>query len=157
MNQKSLANLLKTVVILAAIIGAVLCFIVFPMVGQQLKGKTEENFFWPWLIFLWTGTVPCYLALGKFWKICGTIAADRSFCRENAKGFKQISLLALWDSLYLFAGSVIFLLLNLSHPSVFLGCLLVDFIGFAVSIAAAVLSRLVSRAAAIQDENDLTI
>lgn len=61
------------------------------------------------------------------------------------------------DVLYFFAGSVLLLLVNKSHPSVLLASLLVDFVGIAASILAALLSRLVRRAAELQEENALTI
>ena len=75
--------------------------------------------------------------LAKFWRICVSIGQDHSFCHENAERLKDISLLALGDTIYFFVGNVIFLLLNLSHPSIFLASLVVEFVGFAVCIAAA--------------------
>lgn len=157
MSQKSLANLLKAAVIVAGILGIILYCIVFPLEGSSLAEKAGNGCFWPWMIFLWISAVPCYVVLAKFWRICVSIGQDHSFCHENAERLKDISLLVLGDTIYFFVGNVIFLLLNLSHPSIFLASLVVEFVGFAVCIAAAALSRLVGRAADMQDENDLTI
>ena len=157
MTQKSLANLLKTIVILAGIVGAVLYLLVFPVIGRQLADTAGENIFWPWMIFLWISAIPCYAVLFKCWGISTSIRQDHSFSMENSKKLRMISLLALCDSIYFFSGNVIFLLLNLSHPVVILASLIIAFIGFAISIAAAALSHLVTKAARIQSENELTI
>lgn len=76
---------------------------------------------------------------------------------ENAKYLKAISILALSDSGYFFLANLVLLLLNMNHPAIFLGSLLVEFAGVAVTVAAATLSHLVQKAAKIQQENELTI
>ena len=45
----------------------------------------------------------------------------------------------------------------MSHPGVTLLSLLVVFVGIAAAVAAAALSRLVKKAAALQEQSDLTI
>ncbi len=52
---------------------------------------------------------------------------------------------------------LVLLFLNMSHPGVVLGSLLVVFAGAAAAVAAAALSHLVRKAALLQEENDLTI
>lgn len=50
-----------------------------------------------------------------------------------------------------------FLLLNMSHFTVFAVSLLIVFVGVAISVASAVLSYLVGKAADLQEQSDLTI
>lgn len=95
------------------------------------------------------------LVLG--WRISSNIGADKSFSRENAKLLKWISYLAAGDAAFFFVGNIVLLLLSMSHPSVALGSLFVVFAGVAIAMAAAALSHLVLKAAAIEEENDLTI
>ena len=78
---------------------------------------------------------------------------------EYGKVYRQrtISILAALDSLYFFAANVVFMVINMNHPGVFLISLIVVFIGVAVTVAAAALSHLVRKAAEIQQENELTI
>ena len=54
-------------------------------------------------------------------------------------------------------GNVAYLLLDLSHPGVLLLSLLVVFVGMAVAVIAYALSRLVRKAAGLQEQSDLTI
>ena len=75
----------------------------------------------------------------------------------NSRYLKYISILALADSGYFFLANLALLFLNMNHPAVFLGSLLVEFAGAAVAVASAALSHLVQKAAKIQEENELTI
>lgn len=86
----------------------------------------------------------------KYWK-------DRSFSNENAKYLKWISWLAAGDGIFFFIGNVVLLFINMSHPGVALFSLIVVFAGVAVAVAAAALSHLVKKAAALQEQSDLTI
>ena len=113
--------------------------------------------FWPWLLFLWGTGIPCYMALFEFWHVCGEIKADNSFCEENAIRMMNIALLILGDVAYFFAGNVLFLMLGMNHPGIFLISLAVDVFGVGIGVAAAALSHLVYKAAVIQAENDLTV
>ena len=47
--------------------------------------------------------------------------------------------------------------LNMNHPGIVIMSLLIVFAGTAIAVAAAALSRLVKKAAALQEQSDLTI
>ena len=85
------------------------------------------------------------------------IGKDRSFSMDNARLLQRISRLAAGDAVFFFLGNVLLLLLNMSHPGVVLAALVIVFVGVAVAVAAAVLSYLVQKAAALQEQSDLTI
>jgi len=158
MTQAKLAQLLKLIVIGLGIIGASVYFLVLPTVGRDWAAEEGfSGFFWPWLLFLWGTGIPCYMALFEFWHVCSEIKADNSFCEENAIRMMNIALLILGDVAYFFAGNVIFLLLNMNHPGIFLISLAIDVFGVGIGVAAAALSHLVYKAAVIQAENDLTV
>lgn len=55
------------------------------------------------------------------------------------------------------AGNIIYLLLDISHPSVLLFSSIIVLIGIAIFIAAMGLSQLIRNAAELQEENELTI
>ena len=101
--------------------------------------------------------VPCYAVLVIAWKIATSIGNDNSFTELNSKRLKNVSVLSIATSIYLFVGATVFLLLSMCHFSMFLGACLVSFVGIAISVASAVLSYLVKKAAALQEQSDLTI
>jgi hypothetical protein len=159
MEQKALSKWLKIIVVGVGLCGLAVYFLILPAFGQSIVYDYPEFKSWylPWLIFLWTTGIPCYTALVFGWKIAANIGADKSFSMENAKLLKWISWLAAGDSIFFFVGNVAMLLAGMSHPGVALGSLLVVFAGVAVTVAAAALSHLVKKAAALQEESDLTI
>lgn len=159
MNSKHLARWLKTILIGVGVCGLIVYSFILPAYGLAMRGLYPEfsNRFWPWLLFLWATAVPCLAALVCAWKIAANIGADRAFVAQNAMYLKTIATLAVGDAAFFFAGNLALLLLNMSHPSVTLASLLVEFVGVAVAVAAAALSCLVQKAAALQEQSDLTI
>ena len=159
MEQRTLVRWLKILVIFAAVCGIAICVGILPMVGKRMIEVYPEfsYCYHPWLIFLWILAVPCFIALVLAWKIFKNIEEDHSFCMENADVLRKISFLAAADSAVLFVGNVLFLLLNMNHPSILLGACIVVVVGIGISVAAAVLSHLVRKAAKLQEENELTI
>ncbi len=159
MEQKTLSRWLKLVLIGVGLCGLVVYGAILPLYGQSILAVNPDmgNRYWPWLIFLWASGVPCYAALVIGWRIAGNIGRDHSFSEDNARYLKRIALLAAGDAVFFFAGNIVLLFANMSHPGVVLGSLLVVFAGVAVSVAAAALSHLVLKAALLQEQSDLTI
>lgn len=160
MDQKKLANWLKAIIVGVALLGILVCAVVLPSIGKMFMQHYDGEFdyaFWPDLIFLWVCMIPCFIALLPAWRIADNIGKDRAFSIENAKCFKLISILAAADSAFFFIGNIVLLFLWMNHGGFALMSLVFVFIGIAVSVAAAVLSHLVGKAAKMQDENDLTI
>ena len=159
MDQKKLSNWLKGIIIGMAVCGAVIFFIVFPVMGTDvLKSYPEfSGWFWPWLIFLWIVGIPCYVVLTYGWSIASEIGKDRSFTMKNAESLKKIMVTAVADTAVFFVGNLVFLFLNMNHPSVVLASLFVCFAGISVGVVAGALSHLVQKAAVIQEENDSVI
>lgn len=159
MEQRILAWWLKIMVIFVGVCGALLCGGALPMAGRHLASAYPEfaYCYYPWLIFLWILALPCFAALVLAWKIFGNIEKDCSFCMENADYLRKVSYLAAADALLLTLGNIVFFLLSMNHPSILLLCLMAAIVGVGVSVAAAVLSHLVMKAALLQEQSDLTI
>ena len=159
MKQKSLSNWLKAIIIGMGIVGLVFYGLVVPALGNDLVSHYPEYIdgCYLWSGLLWLTALPCYIVLYLAWKISDNIGKDNSFCKENALGMKYISTLALGDSIFFFAGNIIYLIIGFNHPSVILAALAVVFIGISIAVAAAVLSHLILKAAQLKEENDLTI
>ena len=159
MEQHRLIKWLKFLVIFAAGCGMVMDLGVLPGVGSWMVDLAPEfgGYFWPWLIFLWILSVPCYMALWMAWKIFTDIEKDRAFTMENAERMGTISFLAAADAVFLVVGNVVYLLLHMNHPGVLLASFFIALVGIAIAIAAAMLSHLIRKAARLQDESDWTI
>lgn len=159
MQKKSMANWLKIIIIGMGIIGLAFYGLIVPLLGDDIVSHYPEysSWYYWWTGFLWLTAVPCYIVLYFAWKISTNIGKDNSFCKENAISMKHISTLVAGDSIFFFAGNIIYLVMGFNHPSVVLASLLVVFIGISIAGMAAVLSHLILRAAQIKEENDLTI
>lgn len=159
MSQKGLANSLKAVIIGIGICGLIIYFYFLPIWGKAiLYNATEyEHCYLPWMIFLWATAIPCYLVLICGWKIASEIGKDNSFSDINAKLLKCIAGLAAFDSGFLFTGSLLLYFLDMSSSILIVLVILVVFAGITVTVAAAALSHLVYKAAALKKESELTI
>jgi len=159
MKQTTLAKWLKVIIIIAALFGISVFAIFIPLCGKDLTAAYPEfeNRYWPWLIFLWAAAVPCFAALITGWMLADSMKKDKCFTFANAKRLKLISLLAAGDTAFFFAGNIVLLFLDLSHPGIVLETLVIVFAGIAISVAAAALSHLIRKAAELQEQSDLTV
>lgn len=159
MSQKKLSIWLKAIIICTGLIGVFACAVIIPNIGKAIIASYPDrpemqNWFVPWLIFALISAVPCYLALISAWKIACEISRDNSFSHKNARSMKNISIFALIDSVYVFAGNIVMMFLKMTHGSVFISLMLVTAVGMIITVAAACLSHLIEKAAVLKDEND---
>lgn len=159
MQQKDFSKWLKLIILGIGLCGLVIYLFAVPFCGKELVQQNPEYAYCylPWLIFILLTAIPCYIVLVFSWKIVANIEKDHSFCKENAKYLKYISLLAAGDSAFFFVGNIIYLFLGMNHPGILLASGVITFIGIAITVASAALSHLVMKAAQLQEENDLTI
>ena len=159
MNQNKLSLYLKVILAVIGVCGLVVYFLILPTCGESLHASFPEfaAWHWPWLIFLWITTIPCYAALFFGWRIACNIGQDKSFSLENARLLQIIAWLVAGVTLYYFIGNVVFLFLNMNHPGIILIALLICAVGVSITIAAVCLSHLVKKAADLQEQSDLTV
>ena len=159
MDQSQLSRSLKAIITGAGICGLVIYFVALPVCGDALLADHPEfsAWRWPWQIFLWLTGLPCYAVLVNGWRIASNIGRDKSFSIENARLLKAVAWLAAGDTLFLFAGNIVLLLLGMNHPTALLLSLIICFVGIAITVAAVCLSHLVRKAAELQEQSDLTI
>ena len=161
MSQKQLAAWLKGVLVCAALIGLFIYAYVLPIaIGKQyfLENYPEySGAYVPMVVFISLSAVPCFLALYRAFAIAVQIGRDNSFSEINAKHMRRISLYALIDSIYFFAGNAVFAVLNIYSAGFILPALFIVLAGIMISIAAACLAHLIAKAAAMRKENDSII
>lgn len=161
MNQKTLALMLKIIIIGVALCAAAVYIWIIPQeLGKPLAEAGNGEFaycYTPWVIIVSLTALPVAAALVISWMIADNIGKDRSFCIQNAKLLAVISVLAIADTVYFFIANIVMLLLNMSHPGVMLISLFICFVGVAAAVVAAALSHYAYKAAKLQNESDLTI
>lgn len=156
MTQKKLSRWLHAVIIAAAVCVLLVYLWLLPMTLADLSQAYYAGafLFIPALIF--TG-LPILIALAFAWLIAREIGRDNSFSKKNAEYMKIIAALALGDVIYFQLGVIVFAFVGVTHPSVLIAAFLLDCVGLAISVCAAALSHLILKAAAIREENDLTV
>ena len=80
MKQKEMARWLKVILVTAAVLLALGCFVILPVLGRDtaVTNPDLEYMYYPCLIFFWISAIPVYLAFWKGW-IIPTLAAMTSF------------------------------------------------------------------------------
>lgn len=161
MDKKVISYLLKTVV---AFIVTVFLFAGVYLVPSYMRfiqqyESSIGSIFQMVLIYINVSFVPVYLCLLMAWRVFTTIGRDNAFCRENVKRFQTASWLAIVDVLMVIS---FYLLLRLSFDYLvspfFLLCTLgLILLGLSASIVCFALARLVSQAAELKQEVDLTV
>ena len=106
--------------------------------------------------------IPYMIALWHYFRICGNIGNDRSFCVENAQRMNAIARLLFIASGMWAAALIAVVLMNIGMIAGYTALLLVEIIlalmaTVAVGLVAKMLALLVGRASRLQEENDLTI
>lgn len=159
MKQKELSVWLRAVVVVGWVACVLLAWPIAPKLAEDAATDIPELAYlaWPCLAVFWLGIIVVAVALWYGWRIFAEIGRDNSFCAANARRLRAISHLALIDTMLCLAVIVALLLLHALHPGVFLLLLLIAVIGAGITVAAAALSHLTMKAAALQKENDLTI
>ncbi len=113
--------------------------------------------YYAWLIFLLITVIPCYGVLIFAWRIANNIGKGEAFSYDNGKAFRGIFLMATIDTLFFFAGNIIFLICNWNRAEILLVCAVLIFFGIAIAVCAKAMSYLVDNAADLQEENNGTI
>ncbi len=147
-----MANLLRVVILLLVGCGLFVHIWLIPNVWQNVFVATRE-----WLVLAAAAILPCYGAMVMAWMIAGSIAKENEFSHKNAALFKWIALLAVADSGIFLAASAVLFVLERALIWNLLASVPLAAAGICIAICAAVLSRLVDKAADLRDEADLTI
>lgn len=159
MSSKTLCRIVRAAVIALAVCGIATCAYILPATGTSLAQSYPEFSHWylPWLLFLFAAAVPCFAILVLVWKVSAAIKQEKVFQHSTARLVKIASVMMLCDVVFFLVGNVVLLLLNMNHPGILLLSLFLDVLGVALAVAAAVLSRYLTKAALLQEEADGTI
>ncbi len=159
MTSQTLCRIMRAAVIALAVCALFACCYIMPTIGTGIARENPEYAYCyiPWLVFLLLASAPCFAILALIWMAASAIGQERVFTLRTAHLVKAGSLMMLCDVVFFFAGNAVFLLLNMSHPGVFLVSVFVNIFGIALAVAAAILARYITKAQALQEEADGTI
>lgn len=159
-SYKRLAALLRTGLLVAALVCAAVFFWFLPEQGRGIAAADPEYAwaFWPCLSFAWLFAAPVFWAMAVMWRVFGRIGRGRAFCMENAGALRTVSRLAFFDAALVPVGVITLALLGAGSPGLTVLAMPLGTMACAlIGVMAMALSRLVADAAALQDENDLTV
>ncbi len=159
MKQKSLALLLKLVVVGIGVCALLFYLFFLPAVGYIIVKVYPEyrDFYWPWFSFCLSTAIPVYIILFHFWFLFEAIRNNESFTRINGKRLHIVSRMFLLEILILLVGNILMIFIATNRLGVILMFTMIGFLCMGCSAAAKMLSQLVYQAADMKEENSLTI
>jgi len=159
MTSKSLRVLVRTAVVLISICGVTACFYFLPSFGNDLVNMFPEyaHSYYPWLFFLWIVAAPCFAFLVLIWRLSSFIRREFIFTYKTARLVKISAMILFYDAVFFIAGNIVFLVIGMNHPMVLLLSVIIAIFGFILAVLTALLSRYLTKAAALQEEVSGTI
>ena len=159
MKSKTFSSLMKISVLIATIGGLFVCIYVIPSFGKSIISAYPEfsGWYWPWLIFAWLVSIPCFILLVYVWKVSDSIKNETVFTIKTAKMVRTGVVLLLSDAALLFGGNIILLLFNMNHPSIVLLSIVIAVIEVVVSLFGEIIYQYLIKAAILKEESEGTI
>jgi len=159
MTSKSWRLLVRTAVVLISVCGITACFYFLPSFGQDLVNMFPEyaHSYYPWLFFLWIVAAPCFAFLVLIWLLSSSMRRDIIFTHKTARLVKISAMILFYDAVFFITGNIVFLLIGMNHPMILLISVIIAIFGFILAVLTALLSRSLTKAAALQEEVDGTI
>ena len=155
MASKTLCKLVRFAVVFTAICGLIACASL-PAIGSTVANNFPEytHLYLPWLIFLWLTSLPFFALLVLIWKMSTAIKDEKVFTLPSARIVRICAMILFGASGFFIIGNIAFLLLGMSHPGILFLSLIADVFVIALAVLLAVLSRYLTKAAALQEEAD---
>ncbi|MBQ9264203.1 MAG: DUF2975 domain-containing protein [Clostridia bacterium] len=159
MEHKKVSRYLIAAGILAALVGGVVFFVFVPFEAVLCRALYPEwaHLFWPGLALTWIIAGLYMFAMADYFRICGRIGKDQSFCMENARGLHRIAWLLIAAGGVILATALACFLGNVGNFGFTLMLLAVAVASAAMGVLAWGLGKLLARAVRLKEENDLTV
>lgn len=161
MSRKTMSRMLRGALVIGGVLCGLFVFAFLPFyVKEQIRCEmAEAGCFWPCVSFGVILSLPVFAALVPCWEFFGTLREQGgAFTKRNALLFAQISRLALADTILFPVGVIVLAAMGYGFAALtVVGIPLGIFCGGTVSLVCHVLSRMVGEAAALREENDMTI
>jgi hypothetical protein len=159
MNRSSTIFLQIVIVLIG--IGAVTLLLWEPRIeGRNVNATNFEIYFQdPFLVLVYVGSIPFFIALYQAFKVLGYARQNKTFSQEAVKAMRTIKYCALAIIGFVVVEEI-FIMLNHGNDDVaggvFMG-VLITFGSIVIATTAAIFERILQNAVDIKSENDLTV
>lgn len=159
MKQKELSIWLRVTCLFVGLLVLIVCTLVLPSFARELAGNNPDlsYMYAPCLVYAVLASVPIFISLAFAWQIFTDIGRDNSFCAENAKRLKNIGQMFLFEGIYIIAGAVVLVVMDLGHPGIIIPMLFFALLSLGATVICSALSHLTYKAYQMKCDNDLTI
>ena len=161
--MKRSSTIFLQVVIVALGIGALALLLWEPQVeGRNVHATQFEIYFKdPFLVLVYAGSIPFFIALYQAFKVLGYVGQNKVFSAAAVKALRTIKYCALAIIGFVVAEEIFIMLMNKGDSDnpgapIFMG-VLITFPSIVVATAAAIFERILQNAVDIKSENDLTV
>ena len=128
-----------------------------PLMWNEARRAQYDTILRAWLAFAWVSAVPCYAALAIGIRVAIRMGRGEAFSKKTATCIQHFAWCAMADTILVFAVNIAFLALDFSHPAIFIAYGLVVLLGIAIYILFRILAAYVYQAAALREEQELTV
>ncbi len=155
MSSKTLCLGVRFAAIIAAVCGVVLfCAINFTIAEEWTMSPSALT---TWHIIVTLSALPCFGVLICMWAVSNAIANDTVFTVKTSKWIERGALLLFADAGFVFVVNTAMFALARSNFTVLSAAAMTTFALIAFALLAAVLSRYIAKAAALQEESEGTL
>jgi hypothetical protein len=152
MNNKNIALILKSVIIIVAILGLMICSIWYPFsISLTAVGTVNTSItlaqkieIWTQLIFYWLVSIPCFIILIYSWFITNSVKANEVFTLKVSNLLKKCARILLFDLIIFLIGNTIFMCLGWNDFALIY--FLLAIIGFCVATVTLIIAHYVTEA-----------
>ena len=159
MSSKTLCRFVRFAALSTALCALIILLYILPSWGMTIVRVNPEQAGWyyPWLLFIWATSLPCFAILVLVWIVSGAIKREDVFTYATARYIRISAILLFCDMGFFFAGNVVFSILKMNHPGILLLSLIIIIFAISLGLLASVLARYITKAAVLQEESDGTI
>ena len=159
MNRSSTIFLQIIIVLLG--VGAIALLLWEPRIeGRNVNATNFEIYFQdPFLVLVYVGSIPFFIALYQAFKVLGYVRQNKTFSQEAVKALRTIKYCALTIIGFVVVEEIIIMLTHGNDDmagGVFMG-VLITFGSIVVAAVALMFERILQSAVDIKSENDLTV
>lgn len=159
MKQKELSIWLRVTCLLVGLLVLIVCVLVWSSFAKEIaqNNPNMSYMYAPCRVYSVLASVPIFISLAFAWQIFTEIGKDNSFCVENAKRLKNIGQMFLFEGIYIIAGAVVLVVMDLGYPGIIFPMLFFALLSLGATVICSALSHLTYKAFQMKCDNDLTI